>query len=486
MSLQHILLVTTDASTQVQLPALVKHLEQDAFVSVEWLSDPEGFQEALRQSLPDMVLIDLASWDENDPRVVERLCLQVRESCTQHYRPVVVLLSHEESEHQRIEYFVLGADDIVNGLLSLDELRVRLLAHLRRHLALLSHPATQLPNLSVFQRLLFRKLQDRGAWALLCIRIRGGQTYLHNYGEVPMASFQRQFSRLLSQLLVAPDWASQATDDEFWVMTTPEKAERIASILCRRFEQLAPGFYTEQDKELGYAVEYRQGVAVKHPLMSLGIGVLHSEHQVGLPVSIASLLGQGQQLAYLACQGAGNHWVSDRHRLEAASVSLSATEAPLQTARSRPSGGLSSLALSRRALVYESDAALAYLLHSVLGLQGWEVEAVNSPCQLADLLKKSTAASMGPEKTPPVSLVILDPQSEMGAWHWEVCREIKAFSKDTYLVVCSDVEAPEMALAWGADCFMTKPFDLMTLLNWTQPLLSPVSGGSAAQSVSSS
>lgn len=444
MSLQEILIVSTEPTLDPKLQRLSDALSKDGLVSVShWpTEDPDFTLDAcIANHLPDLVLIDLADWDTEDLERVQTLCNQIQQAALGDYRPVTVLLTYGESANQRIEYFVVGADDILDGRLEEDEMRVRLLAHLRRNLDLLSNRLTQLPSLPVLKRIIQRKLAVRHPWTLLLCHLDNLGAYKASYGNVPAQQAVKQVARLVGSILIPPDWLCQGNDETFLLLTQPEKAEKLANIICRRFDQEASQFYSEQDKERGYLVAVDGTINRRVNLMKLSVGIVNNREQ---PLEV--ILNKAQQLAFLASHESSSQWVSDRYRLE-----REASESPC--GEKKP-----------RVLIIESDAALAYLLQTTLEMQGYEAEAVSSVEEAED-----SALTFRPW------LVILDALLNEQPVGFDLCERLKAKRPDCRVVFLSALHERDKALSAGADIYMAKPFELIPLLTSITQLMDEMS-----------
>src|SRR5690606_4616050 len=127
-----------------------------------------------------------------------------------------------------------------------DELRVRLLVHLRRNIELHSHAVTRLPGLNVTAKALQRRINRQEPWALMVLDVDHLDVYTEVYGYLPSNQVLKTLAAMIQQVLMVSDLISQTEENTYVILTQPEKAEKMAAILCRQFENASPNFYSEK------------------------------------------------------------------------------------------------------------------------------------------------------------------------------------------------------------------------------------------------
>ena len=110
--------------------------------------------------------------------------------------------------------------------------------------------------------------------------------------------------------------------------------------------------------------------------------------------------------------------------------------------------------MSKKALVVEDDGNIAELLRLYLEKDGFEVQCVADGGRGVDL-----ARSFEPDV---ILLDIMLPVKD----GWQVCREVRAFSKTPILMLTAKGETSDKVtgLEMGADDYITKPFEVRELL----------------------
>ncbi len=418
------------------LSSLMDGLMRDSIVRVIHLESLSEVQEPLERILPDLILL-FADTLEQAGEDVQGFCQHLRERHPK-LGPVLVVQTRE-GEEKRIEYLMNGADDILPEGLGLEELRVRLLVHLRRNLNAHTNNVTMLPELVVCEKIWFRREYREEAWALMLVEIDYFNTYMEVYGHIPGDQVLRTFAALLSGVVRLPDFVSQTESNEFLILTHPDKVDKLAAILCRQFDTAAPNFYSEKDRKQGYMISVEEeGSSRRTPLLSLSIGTVSS--QVRSFPSFLSAYHAANEMKDLAKRVPGSYWMSERHRL-----------AGDQTTRGVESSFI---------LVVESDAALAFLLKTTLEMHGYQVITVSSRKDALDVLAHQT-----------IHLVVLDSLLHGEPEGLELCRQIREGFPELPILCTSTLHQRDQVLRAGADIYLPKPFELISLFTWIDRLL---------------
>jgi DNA-binding response OmpR family regulator len=500
----HVLSETPSPSLQHLLEALKK----ERFTAVELLHPTLAgplLEQAFVQDLPNVLLIDLDGCPPSalpQTELLRQWCQQYRQLGQHHGArcDILVLDCPEDGpcpSDLRIEVLSAGADAVLAGHQSHEELNVALLAHLRRHLdAYQVAGGTPFWHSTLLDRCLLRlsrrpqqtlpPLASPTATAsgveaktLLSCTLRGTEAYQNTYGSALLQRLQGEWQTLLCQVLQPTD-ALFCEDDTHWHLLCPsDKAERLPALLLRRFEALRQAAYHEADVQRGWQLWLEGGVGTKIPLMQLGIGLVAlgalgaagGQTPEGLG-HVSTLRLRGNTLAALALgavqQGECGHWLKESPKLE--DSLMEGPQQPPPTANGAKG----------HALVVEADAPLALLLQSVLQYQGWQVQAVPT-LQEAETLannRASTQAStqlMAPfsgQAPPPLfGLMVVDLEARPNTPEvWQglarLCQQVPLAK----VVATSVWHQPAWALQAGAAVFLPKPYELGTLLATIQSL----------------
>lgn len=416
---------------------LRQELNQEALVQSMEVPTLAEAQEILPLVLPDLVVFFTDDLGEE----VAAFCQEIRAQITEH-RPIIVISSQSAAKDKRIEYFLSGADDYLSTETEPEEFAVRLLVHLRRNVELLSNSQTRLPGLSLFSRLIQRKINLDMPWALLMIELNNFSVYNEVYGRLPSEQILKTLASLLKSLILPPDIVGQADSETFLIMTSPEKAERIAEALCSHFDEVVPNFYSEKDQKRGYLISVvNEQISQRVPFVCLSIGVVSSENK--LFKNHMMVFNQAVELKNLAKGKYGSNWSSEKARL---SGDVTHDQDRI-----------------KKILVVESDAALAFLLKSTLEMQGYQVDTCISYPEARTILETET-----------VDLLLVDPVIE-GAERagWELCQWVREQPAlhDLAIISMSTLHDREKVLNSGADLYLPKPFELTSLFTWVDRFL---------------
>jgi DNA-binding response OmpR family regulator len=447
-----------------RLDALLASFREDEMLTVLHCaslgSGPESAAARLEELLPDLVCVfadglkpEVAQppeSGEDDGEDALAFCRRLRER-TEKVRPVLVVQS-AAGEEERIQYLLAGADDILGADLSPEEFRVRLLVHLRRNLDFAAHEITGLPGLPLTAKVAQRRLNRGEKMALLTVALDELDVYHEAYGELPTRQVLKTVAALLGRLIILPpDFVSHTDENHFVIMTQPEKAEKLAALLCRQFETASPNFYSEKDRKQGYMVSVISSrISRRVPLMSLSIGIASTQTQ---PLrTFPSLFNASQQMGALARMQPGNSWQSDRLRLTASGFDAPGTTPPGRMS-SRPG-----------VLVVETDAALAYLLKTTLAMEGYAVDVVGSVEDARRVLSEKAPARR-------IHLAILDAiihEEETGLL---LAGDIHRQYPEIRIICTSSLNNRQRVLQAGAHLYLPRPFELSSLFLWIHRLL---------------
>jgi len=429
---------------QGEIQSLLENFGQDGMVTplhCERLGEKgEGINGILHSAWPDLICVfadDLVQQGED----VLAFCEHLRSQDLK-YRPVLVVQS-AGAEEKRIEYLIQGADDILGPDISPEEFRVRLLVHLRRNLDVTANDITMLPGLQFTSKVAQRRLNQHKPLALMVIELDQLDVYSEVYGDLPMHQVLKTFAALLSRLVLLPDFISQTDENHFVVVTHPDRADKLAALLCRQFDTVAPNFYSEKDRKQGYMTSViADNISQRVPLISVSVGIASTETQ---PFErFASLFNTAQQMKNLARMKPGCSWQGDRFRL-----------AGSQTEQSDRKLGI---------LVLETDAALAYLLKTTLAMEGYDVEVVSNLEDARQSLSEKAPRRM-------LSMVILDALVNEQESGLQLASEIRHQHPEMRIICTSSLHQRQRVLQAGADLYLPKPFELSALFSWIHRLL---------------
>lgn len=417
---------------------LKNSLQHDPSVTILTSEEPEETISIVESFEPDLILLS-TSFNELDGY---DLCRRLRE-ISNLTRPVIVLLSDDKEEpHLRIKGFMLGADDNLSKNLSPEEFSIRLYAHIRRHIEELSDHNTKLPGATLINTNLKRRINSDEPWALLILNLSHLKPYNDTYGCLAGNQLIKAFVAIVKANTEQDDFFGHIGNEDFALITKPLIVEPMAESICKTIDQIVPRFYAPFEAERGFTIVSDEGKASRRvPLVSVHIGIITSLNRTIDNYQTAMSIANG--LKDLARQQLGSGWLLDRPLIKG-------TE-HIKQARDK-----------KYIVVVESDAALAYLLTTTLEMQGYAVDASTS---------KDEAIKLIDNKQP--DLVLIDAVIP-GDDGWGICNYIKSNNllTATKIIMATILHDKEKAFSAGADVYIPKPYDLMSLHKWINKLVS--------------
>ncbi len=147
-----------------------------------------------------------------------------------------------------------------------------------------ANPLTRLPGGVAIEEKLKTRLKEGGPLAFCLADLRYFKAFNDRYGyargnEVILATagILRQAAR---EQGTEEDFIGHIGGDDFILITTPGRYERICNAILSAFDQKIPSFYDPDDRERG-AIQgtTRRGEEVSFPFMTLSIAVVTNEHR---------------------------------------------------------------------------------------------------------------------------------------------------------------------------------------------------------------
>lgn len=378
---------------------------------------------------PDLIIISDSI--ESD---MSECCRKIR-AFTYNMRPVIVVTSKSAEYTDRIKVLENGADDFISEPVNSEEFVMRMKAHLRRDYE--NHLDTKkfLPNKDYSFRALKRILTENTFWAVMLVSIENFYNYKETYTELASDKLIQTFCAIISSSLEENDFLGSISENEFLIITTGLKAEKIANYLTFAFDSIASKFYSQQDIRRGYMLMSGDDFAGRRSnFVHTTIGIVTNEFiQYKDTVQLITALRQINKMAELNTK---SNYLIERPRITA--------ENAIEDK-------------NNKILIIESDEAMTLLLNTILDLQGYEVQILNN-------YKDFNIDDFAP------ALIVIDAGDELEGL--EICRTIRENNMQTKIIVTSIYHEKENILNAGADLYIPKPYEISGLIKWVETLLS--------------
>ena len=419
-----------------ELPAKYKKLIESCSVSVLIESSLEKGLSILTEFEPDAILVS-DSLNLPVPDVVKKLRMLAYPS-----RPCIIALSKSSEMQDKLDVLDAGADDFLSEPIESEEFKARINAHLRRHFENLANDITGLPETKSTLKVLKRVLASGQKWAAMLVKINNFQAYKEIYGDLASDKMLQTYTAIMNSALDENDYIGGLSDAEFLILTNPLKAEHIASFLVYAFDAIVDKFYNEEDAKQGYIILHGDDNAGKRiNLVSTSIGIISGEYQKydSVNSAITSLIATCK----LANTGTNSSYIVERAKLSAKNAIFNRE-------------------YNNKILIIEPDEALNFLLKTTGEMQGYEVASVMDYDSAIHMIKTFDPA-----------LIILDAGDAETLKGLDLCCKIKKDdkTKDIKVVLSTIVHDKKMILNTGADLYLPKPYELLSIFNWIERLI---------------
>ncbi len=248
---------------------------------VEWINDGRMALEKVLEMQPDAIILDLKLPGMNGFRICEQLRLEPRTRAI----PIIVVSGSWKNAEDRIRSIEVGADDFLTKPFDAHELMARIKRMLQRKKIDMGHnPLTGLPGNLAIEEEARRRLASRKGWAFSYIDLDNFKAYNDVYGVKQGDKVIRLFADILIQAVKSygnpTDFVGHIGGDDFFVITTVEKAPRAFEWIAQRFDERVKAYYSDEDLRAGcITARDRQGKVKTFSFVSASIVYL-PENQI--------------------------------------------------------------------------------------------------------------------------------------------------------------------------------------------------------------
>lgn len=410
-----------------------KLIEQNMNATATIKNSLEGVFDYLKNYEPDMIIIS----DSLDD-ATEEVCLEIR-THVKIYRPVVVVLSKSSHLDDKLKNLNAGSDDFLSEPLDNAEFIARVSAHVRRSVEETQSEVTSLPSQKTSERVLQRVLTSGARLSSMLIGIDYFPQYRQIYGDLAADKLLQTFAAIILTTIDDRDFVGHWDESKFLLISIPERADKIVRTLTYAFDKVVSRFYNPEDSHRGYITMYSEKtIGRRVPLMALSIGVVDNVN-----------------CSYSRAQDVISRLFTTYKLARSQSGSYSLKDVPQICGL----GAVCEFA-KNKVLVVEKDAALAYLITSTLEMQGYQTQALSNYNEI-----QKNVDEFSPD------VVIMETGYEGGMQGLESCEQIKLENNSVKVIVSTSRYEKERVLDAGADLYLPKPYDIVTLHSWVKRFL---------------
>lgn len=304
-------LIVDDSLSVVKI--LTQMLRNMGYATLEAFNGTEALALANREQ-PNLIILDFLLHRNFDGlEVLSRL----KTGMTTSHIPVI-LLSAKESPEDKAEGLKRGADDFITKPCSPLELGARVEMILRRtELEYCASPTTRLPGNIAIERVIAQRVASGVPFAVCYADLDNFKSYNDTYGFSKGDGVIRQTARILTETAKQhgnpDDFVGHIGGDDYIVVTTPDKVDRVCRETIKSFDKLIPLYYDEEARRRGYIQERdRQGRMARFPLMTLSIAVVTNvNRKITHAAEVADIAAE---LKRIAKKTPGSVYVKDRRK----------------------------------------------------------------------------------------------------------------------------------------------------------------------------
>lgn len=395
----------------------------------------------IQENEPDLIIVS-DSIDETLPEFCKKLRI-----LTFNTRPVIVAVSKSAEIDDKIKVLENGADDFLSEPINSEEFKMRIMAHLRREHESNINLKTMLPNKIYSLKTLKRTIAKQSPWACLLVSVQNFENYREIYTELASDRLIQTYCAIINSTLDNDDYFGHLKDSEFLIITSTLRAEKIASFLAFAFDSVSPKFYSSEDAKRGYTIlqgDERAGRRAEFVFTTIGV-VTNEFKKYSTAKEVMNALIQTHNLAK---KPSGSSYAIERPRIGA-------------------TGAILEKDFNNKIWVLEEDEALSLLLSTTIDLQGYDVETLNDTGAIGALTSLDIPFSVTP------AVIVIDAGSVESMSGLDICRTLKANQRfaNSKIIVTSVLHDKELVLDSGADLYLPKPYELLTLMHWIKTFI---------------
>ncbi len=269
------ILVVDDEPTIVELIEESLHIE--GYETSRAYSGEEAL-DALAKDPPDLVLLDLMLPGMDGYEVCRQMQKDVRLS-----QIPVIMLTAKSAVADKVSGYQKGADDYITKPFDTEELLVRVRAQLHHLYHDRVSELTALPGSEAVEAAITRRTAaPTEPWSIIYVDIERFTVYNEVYSYLEGDELIKMASKVLRDVVASVgnpgDFVGHMGGDNFVIITTPDRTERVQALAQARFNAAVPDFYSPTDRNQGYVVSINhEGSLCQTPLASLSFDVVDND-----------------------------------------------------------------------------------------------------------------------------------------------------------------------------------------------------------------
>ncbi|MCM8774647.1 MAG: response regulator [Candidatus Omnitrophica bacterium] len=270
---------------------LLEDALRDDFNVIKASTGKEAIERA-HSDKPDIVVLD---YNLSDTTGIE-VCKVLRSDPFFIHLPILMLTGKGEVE-DKVKGLNAGVDDYVVKPFQPLELVARVHMLIRRStINLDANPLTRLPGNVTITKEIEKCIKSDRKFAIFYLDLDNFKALNDYYGFERGDQVIRDFARIIIEVIQKEgspnDFIGHLGGDDFVLITSPDKAERIAQEIIKTFNNKVPSFYDHQDKLKGYIeTRDRNGQIRKFPFITVSIGIITNINRKFSHVAEISAIG---------------------------------------------------------------------------------------------------------------------------------------------------------------------------------------------------
>jgi len=282
---------------------------ESEFDTVQAVDGSDGFVR-IKLERPDLVVCDYMM-----PGLTGiELCKKIRQDPMFLNLPFLMVTGKGETQ-DKVEGLEAGADDYIVKPFEPAELLARVKMALKRSVRDLdANPLTRLPgNISIMNEVQ-KRIMSGERYAVVYFDLNNFKALNDYYGFKKGDEIIVATARLLAEAVqtvgTEKDFVGHIGGDDYVIITDADKAENIAEFACKKFDEIAPSYYAEEDRLRGYILtKDRQGVDRRFGLVGIAAAIVTTEKRSF--AHIGEIAQVGAELKKKAKAFEKSAWVKD-------------------------------------------------------------------------------------------------------------------------------------------------------------------------------